>query len=487
MARTPRAPATAQGIENVPVVVDTEVGMHGVFHKYLTALLVVALCALCGCTSTKQITSVEGPLTPYSPVAANPAAAAAPATTTATTPGPYNYDPADVDPTLLDKEPPKLNWFERMTEATAPKRVGEKFKILSGRGPDEEIARHNYNEADLAFREGNYEEALKRYKVAADRWPDSPLQEDALYMIGESYYQLDRYPRASNSYTKLIKKYENSRYLDMIVKRRFAIGRYWEQRDKENPVSTFNFKDKSMPFWDTTSNTVAIYESIRMDDPTGPLADDATMATANTLFLKGRWEDAAYHYDLMRTEFPQSEFQAQAILLGMQSKLRSYQGPHYDAKPLQDAKKLGHLLQTQFAAQVPNERENIQQTLRNIDAQLAERDWSLGEFYHTTRHYTAAKYYYNEVVKQYPQSKFADLAKNRIEEVKDKPQDPKNEIEWIASKFRRAPVAPAPAGNPAAPAGSPPTAPDQPFMAGQPPTTAPQGPSAVARQPQDQR
>ena len=44
-------------------------------------------------------------------------------------------------------------------------------------------------------------------------------------------------------------------------------------------------------------------------------------------------------------------------------------------------------------------------------------------------------------MKQYPQSRFADLAKDRIEEVKDKPPDPKNEIEWIASKFRRSPHA----------------------------------------------
>ena len=113
----------------------------------------------------------------------------------------------------------------------------------------------------------------------------------------------------------------------------------------------FNFKDKTMPFWDSTGNTVAVYESIRMDDPTGPLADDATMATANTLFLKGRYEDAGYHYDLMRTEFPQSEFQAQAHLLGMQSKLQSYQGPQYDDKPLMRRRQAGQNdSQTQYAA-----------------------------------------------------------------------------------------------------------------------------------------
>jgi outer membrane protein assembly factor BamD (BamD/ComL family) len=460
--------------------------MRGVAGKHLIGLLALGICAG-GCASSKRIDSVEGPLTPYSPSATasttSPAQADPMAPPAEGTKDPYRYDPAGVDPSLLedDKKPTAM---ERMAEAASPKKISSKFKELIGRGPDEDLARHFYNEGDLSFREGNYEEALKRYKIAVDRWPDSPLQEDALFMLAESYFQLDQYPRASNSYNMLTKKYENSRYLDMIIKRRFAIARYWERRSKEDPVKAMNFKDKSMPFWDTIGSTVAVYESIRMDDPTGPLADDATMATANTYFVHGRWEDAAYHYDLMRTEFPQSEFQAQAHLLGMQAKLRSYQGPHYDAKPLTDAKKLGTVLLTQFSAQLPDERENIQQAMKTIEAQLAERDWALGEFYDTTHHYYAARFYYKEVVKQYPQSRFADLAKARIEKIKDKPADPKNEIEWIASKFRRAPTAAQ-----QAPDGSPTTAPgDQPFMAGQPPTTpAAPGPPTVARQPQDQR
>jgi outer membrane protein assembly factor BamD (BamD/ComL family) len=465
--------------------------MRGDSRKHEMGLLVAALCAACGCASSKSINTVDGPLTPYSSTASATPATIEPSSASGGSSGPIRYDPASIDPRLLDQKEQAPNWFEKLTEATAPKRVSQKWAEFWGRGPDEAVARHAYNMGDLYFREGNYKEAVKFYKQAAARWPDSPLQEDALFMAGESWFQLNRYPKASDAYSKMVKKYENSRHLDWVIKRRFAIGRYWEQRGKVNPVKFINFKDKTMPGFDPTSNTVAIYESIRMDDPTGPLADDATMASANTYFIHGRWEDAAYHYDLMRTEFPQSEFQPQAHLLGMEAKLRCYQGPHYDVKPLMDAKKLAHTLQTQYAAQLPNERENIQQALKSIDAQLAEREWAMGEFYYGTRHYAAARYYYNAVVKDYPQSRFADLAKTRVEQVKDKPPDPKNEIEWITSKFRRAP--PAPAQAPQAP-GAAPTAPptsvpaDQPFLAGQP-SGAPRAssPPVVAQQPQNQR
>ena len=43
---------------------------------------------------------------------------------------------------------------------------------------------------------------------------------------------------------------------------------------------------------------------------------------------------------------------------------------------------------------------------------------TVGEFYYNTKHYGAARYYYDQVVKDHPQSRFADLARARIDEVK---------------------------------------------------------------------
>ena len=126
-----------------------------------------------------------------------------------------------------------------------------------------------------------------------------------------------------------------------------------------------------------------------------------------------------------------------------------------------------------------------------IEAQMSERDYALGHFYENSRHYYAARYYYNEVVKQYPQSKFADLAKARIEGIKDKPPDSKNEIEWLASKFGRSiPTPPGmqtPPNTPAAPG----TPQDPTIFAGTPPQGVPQqqppGSPTWRANPQDQR
>ena len=97
-----------------------------------------------------------------------------------------------------------------------------------------------------------------------------------------------------------------------------------------------------------------------MNDPTGPRADDAIMATANIYFRQGKYEDADYHYSLLRREYPRSEFQFEAHLLGLQSKMRKYQGADYDGTPLEEAKDLVKQLHVQFAGQLkPEEKERL--------------------------------------------------------------------------------------------------------------------------------
>src|SRR3990172_2006816 len=86
------------------------------------------------------------------------------------------------------------------------------------------------------FRDKKYKEAAGKFATAADRWPDSPLEEDALFLKGESEFFADQYPKAHDTYGGLMKKYSNTRHLDTVVRREFAIGHYWEQLQDAKPT-----------------------------------------------------------------------------------------------------------------------------------------------------------------------------------------------------------------------------------------------------------
>jgi outer membrane protein assembly factor BamD (BamD/ComL family) len=264
------------------------------------------------------------------------------------------------------------------------------------------------------------------------------IKEDALFMLGESYYFDDKCIKARDAYNELADKYPSTRYLDKIVEREWAIARYLEayaNAHYDAPM-TPNAWDKTRPWFDTMGHAVKTYENIRMNDPTGPRADDAIMATAGVSFRGNRFHDADYHYELLRKEYPRSEFQFEAHLLGLQSKLRKYQGSDYDGSPLEEAQVLVKQLRTNFGSQLSGEeRERLQTVSAQLHQELASRDMQMAQFYDGTKNYGSAKTYYAEVINKYPDSEFAQTAKSRMTELAVLPEFPEKRLAWFVDMF----------------------------------------------------
>lgn len=336
-------------------------------------------------------------------------------------------------PEYHDEPERGIDFDFRRINVPGPEELAMKFRKLIGLGPNEVIARQLYAEGDALFREGRYTQAARKYRAASKRWPDSHLEEDSLFMLGESYFFADRYAKADDSFNRLYKKYDNTRHLDTSVTRQFAIARYWEQTHRQHPRWPVvpNLFDPTLPWFDTLGNALGAYESVRLNDPTGPLADASIMATANAYFLDERYEDADYYYGLIRSDYPQSEHQATAHLLGLRAKMLKYQGPHYDGVALSESLDLIEQMQLQFPDQLASEMPRIRQAEESVHAQMAQREYEMAEFYTKTKHHRAARYYYESVMRNYSDTAYADLARERMGDIADLPDEPRNYFAWL--------------------------------------------------------
>ena len=309
------------------------------------------------------------------------------------------------------------------------------IKTHVGMGPDQKIAEESYAAGEELFRREEYAQAAKEFERAADRWPDSKIEQDALFFLGESQFFDEQYPEAVNTYGKLLEKNFNTPHLNKVIQRQFEIARYWEQHHQYQPhwATTPNVLDSKRPLFDTLGRAMKTYENIRLNDPTGPLSDDALMATANSYFLRGRYNDADSYYDELRRDYPRSPHQYEAHVLGLQCKIRKYQGPDYDETPLLEAKKLVKQLKQQFAGQLNDtERERLSEIQGTLVKQLAAREFKRAKFYDDTAHYESAKFHYAELVRQYPRTPLAEKARTRIEELGGKPAHPPTKLGWAS-------------------------------------------------------
>jgi len=312
------------------------------------------------------------------------------------------------------------------------------LKTQVGLGPNQEKAEQAYAAGEDSFRREAYGEAAKHFKQAISSWPDSKIEQDAMFFLAESQFYNDKYPDAIETYDRLLKKHSNTPHLDKVIRRQFDIARYWEKHHHYKPhwAVTPNFFDKTRPLFDTNGRSLKAYENIRINDPTGPLADDSIMATANSHFLRQRYNDADYYYELLRREYPRSEHQFEAHLLGLRCKLQKYQGPDYDGTPLLEAKKLVKQLKTQFAGEMSEEERNrVAETRGTLIKQLAARDFKRAKGYDNTEHFESARFYYGQLIRDYPDTPLAELAKERYLQLGGKPAHPESSMAWLINMF----------------------------------------------------
>jgi outer membrane protein assembly factor BamD (BamD/ComL family) len=324
-----------------------------------------------------------------------------------------------------------------------PRNLGSQLMVLIRRAPNSVQARQSYAEAEAKFQNASslqerqrrraFRKAADGFLDAAKEWPESELEQDALFMAAESYFFADDYPEASDLFERVATEYPYNRHTDLINARRFRIAQYWlaiVKNKGEGPFSV-NITDHQRPWRDSRGHSLRIFDKIRIDDPRGKLADDATLAAANSYFESKNYYLADEYYEDLRSSFLNSEHQFMAHYLGVQAKLRSYRGPEYSGAVLDDAEKLVKQIWRQFPVDADKRREELNKTWAEIRHKQAERDWWTAKFYERQKAYGSAKYQYAQIMKKYDDTGFAQEAKLAYARISDRPDVFEVPFAWI--------------------------------------------------------
>lgn len=297
-----------------------------------------------------------------------------------------------------------------------------------------------YLAAEALYEQKEYEAAQAAFKKVAKKFKKSEIREDALFMKAEAAYQQGRFYDAENGYAELLRDYPSTRHLDDVSRRLFNIAQQWldfpkaadlgevQQVNYEDfrqkapaekppeksrtPVWVPNFTDETKPWFDTEGNGVACLKLIWLNDPTGPLADDALMLAASHYARRGEFIEADRHFTLLREEYPNSPHVQNAFVLGSHVKLMSYQGPEYDHKTLDDAESLKQSILRLYPDSEDSER--VKRELVKIEEAKAAREWELVVFYERKGNKRAQAVYCHLLLDRFPQTSFAKLARERL-------------------------------------------------------------------------
>ena len=382
---------------------------------------------------------------PWRPFASQAPKVTAAAAASAAAPGKTGKTPDIRQASGEEEEERKEKDITDYLSELSPNHIEGTLKRLTGNGPNHAIARQMYEEGEVDYRravaaEGAertrlFLEAARKFTLAAEKWPGSAVEQDALFMTGESYFFSDYYWKANTYYEKLLKAHPGNAYLDKVDARRYAIAKYWLDTNRESPEPLYyvNIYNQQKPTRDIRGHGLRIFGKIPIDDPTGRLADDAILAAANEQFAARKFLKADELYTDLRKNYPASEHQFLAHFLGLKSKLNTYLGSEYAAAPLDESEKLIKQIRRQFPLEAEKERPYLDRVAAEIRFKKAERLWDRGQFYDGRGEYRGAAHNYQQVVKDYNDTPFALKAEERLTKIQDLPPVPAQKLPWLVA------------------------------------------------------
>ncbi|MFH1067551.1 MAG: outer membrane protein assembly factor BamD [bacterium] len=253
-----------------------------------------------------------------------------------------------------------------------------------------------------------WQDAFRAYRVLLRQWPLSTYASEAQFKMGLMLEKRGEFWPAFQAYKKVVEKYPNSQFFNLAVERQYAIGNLFFAGEPQRLWK--------IPLLPSMNKAVEIFESVIRAAPYGDYAAPAYFQIGLAREKQRKWTDAIASYNMILDKYPGSDLVDDAQYQIGFAWLNAASEPDYD----QSAAEKSIQAFQDFLTRFPNS-EKAEQAKAHIAAlkgRISQGALNIARFYERQDNLKAAYIYYNEVVRQNPDSKQGREAKERVEALK---------------------------------------------------------------------
>lgn len=260
---------------------------------------------------------------------------------------------------------------------------------------------------DLAFKEerkGDLSAAINGYKKTVNRFSRTPIAPIAQFRIGQLYEKQNELLPAFHAYEKLVKDYPRSPDFEKALEGEFRIGTAYLEGARKKVLGL-----PTLPSMDTA---VSIFSSILKNAPYSKYTPLAAFNIGTAKEKQGQLKDAINAYQVVIDKYPLDPVAADALYqIGFVWLTISRSGS-YDRIATTHARESFE----DFLMAYPHNEKAAQahENLESLNVTQTDGTLRIAQYYDRQNKYRAAVIYYNEVLKQNPDSADGGVAKKRL-------------------------------------------------------------------------
>ena len=265
--------------------------------------------------------------------------------------------------------------------------------------------------ASQIYQTKDYDAAIREFRKLIKHYPKAREAPEAQFYIGACYEDLGNLQQAFKEYQIIVDKYPFSERSGEVVSKQFNIG----ERLLEGAQNRSKFVDALAG---ANYTVIDIFKTVIKNAPYGSLAPQAQYKIGLYLLEKGLYQESRDEFEKVINDYPESEWAKGAKYQIALADSKRSAGAAYDQKITQAAaEEFKEFVEIYPDAELsPAAREQI----NALKEKEAENNFLIAQFYQKQKNYKAANLYYQVVVDDYAQTKWAAEALKAIPEVTGK-------------------------------------------------------------------
>jgi outer membrane protein assembly factor BamD len=285
---------------------------------------------------------------------------------------------------------------------------GEGWSDTSGSDVSASSSRDQLDAAKKLEAEGQRDDAMKAYKILLRRWPLSFFAPEAQFRLGKIQEDSADYQNSFKSFQTMVKKYPSSDYFEQALGEQYRIANLYLAGEPQRVWK--------IPVGASMDKTVEMYEQIIKNAPFGTYAAQSEFKIGLAREQQRRYTDAVDAYQKVLDDYPTNAVASDAQYQIGYAWMRAASSANYDQSA---ARKAIDAFQD-FLVRYPNSDKaaQAQTNIVNMGKEQTQGAYNIAQFYEKQHDTRAAYIYYNEVVREDPNSAQAQKAKKRIQELR---------------------------------------------------------------------
>ena len=282
-----------------------------------------------------------------------------------------------------------------------------------------------YDWALQFFNQKDWDRTIEEFEKLEATFPTSRLAAEAVYYQGLGWEQKNEPAKAADAYQKLVDRYPYSDRIKDAIKNEFEIANDFASGGK--------VKMLGVPVLSGQEKAIELYKHIIKNAPFGSYGDQAQYKLAELYQSQGEYELAQKSFQAVVDEYPSSELVPQAKYQIANASMQASNKGQYDENHAEQA--IEQFKEFKDTFPVDKQAALADESIRKIRAEKAQRSYEVAAFYEKQKKWASAKVYYEELIRNYPETPSAATAKKKVDDIVRRQSEP-------ASKFPKLPKMP---------------------------------------------